>query len=116
MWPPNPTKPQPAPSAGAFLKALHNACPIKITRMLTDNGKEFTDRLFASRERNPSGNHQFDQLCQELGIEHRLTRPHTAQTNGMVERFNRHITDVLKIYRFNSAEDLEQTLIRYVSL
>ena len=49
-----------AASARAFLHALHKACPIQITRVLTDNGKEFTDRLFASRERQPSGNHEFD--------------------------------------------------------
>lgn len=40
-----------AASAERFLKALHTACPIKITRILTDNGKEFTDRLFANRAR-----------------------------------------------------------------
>ncbi|SEJ31998.1 Integrase core domain-containing protein [Nitrosomonas eutropha] len=51
----------------------------------------------------------FDQLCQELGIEHRLTRPRTAQTNGMVERFNGRIADVLKTHRFNSAEDEPET-------
>ena len=61
-----------AASARTFLRALHNACPIRITKLLTDNGKEVTDRLFASREREPSGNHEFDQLCQELSIEHRL--------------------------------------------
>ena len=61
-----------AASARTFLRALHNACPIRITKLLTDNGKEDTDRLFASREREPSGNHEFDQLCQELSIEHRL--------------------------------------------
>ena len=105
-----------AASARAFLNALHKACPIKINKLLTDNGKEFTDRLFASREREPSGNHEFDQLCQELGIEHRLTKPRTPRTNGMVERFNGRIADVLKTHRFSSAEDLEQTLLRYVAL
>ena len=105
-----------AASAQAFLKALHKACPLKITKLLTDNGKEFTDRLFASREREPSGNHEFDQLCKELGIEHRLTRPRTPRTNGMVERFNGRIADVLKTHRFNSREDMEQTLLRYVAL
>ena len=105
-----------AASAQAFLKALHKACPLKITKLLTDNGKEFTDRLFASREREPSGNHEFDQLCQELGIEHRLTKPRTPRTNGMVERFNGRIADVLKTHRFNSREDMEQTLLRYVAL
>ena len=105
-----------ATSAQAFLKALHKACPIKINKLLTDNGKEFTDRLFASKEREPSGHHEFDQLCQELGIEHRLTKPRTPRTNGMVERFNGRIADVLKTHRFNSREDMEQTLLRYVAL
>ena len=105
-----------AASARSFLKALHKACPLKIVRLLSDNGKEFTDRLFASRERQPTGNHEFDQLCQELGIEHRLTKPRTPKTNGMVERFNGRISDVLKTNHFNSAEDLEQTLLRYVAL
>ena len=43
-------------------------------------GKEFTDRLFASRARAPSGTHEFDQLCAELGIEHRLTPPKSPQS------------------------------------
>jgi transposase InsO family protein len=102
-----------AASVQAFLKALHKACPIRINKLLTDNGKEFTDRLFASRERQPSGNHEFDQLCQELGIEHRLIKP---RTNGMVERFNGCIADALKTHRFNSREGMEQTLRRYVAL
>jgi hypothetical protein len=105
-----------AASAQAFLRALNKACPIRITKVLTDNGKEFTDRLFASHARAPSGNHEFDQLCQELDIEHRLTQPWTPKTNGMVERFNGRIADVLKTHRFNGREDLEQTLLRYVAL
>ncbi len=40
-----------AASAKSFLQALHKACPIRITRLLTDNGKEFTDPLFASQAR-----------------------------------------------------------------
>ena len=77
-------------------------------------GKEFTDRLFASRARAPSGTHEFDQLCAELGNEHRLTPPKSPLTNGMVERFNGRISDVLKTNRFDSALDLEQTLLRHV--
>ncbi len=99
-----------AASAKAFLNALPKACPIKINKLLTDNGKGFTDRLFASKEREPSGHHEFDQLCQELDIEPRLTRPRTPKTNGMVERFNRRIAGVLKSHRFNSREDMQQTL------
>jgi len=37
-----------------------------------DNGKEFTDRLFGLRKRAATGKHEFDQLCGDLGIEHRL--------------------------------------------
>ena len=105
-----------AASARSFLRALHKACPIRIDRLLTDHGKEFTDRLFASRERQPTGNHEFDQLCTALGIEHRLTRPRTPKTNGMVERFNGRIGDVLRTHRFLSSEDMEQTLLRYTHL
>jgi len=51
-----------------------------------------------------------------LGIEHRLTKPKTPQTNGMVERFNGRIAEVLATWRYDSAQDLETTLLRYVSL
>jgi transposase InsO family protein len=130
-----------AANARRFLRDLHRACPIRITKILTpshrlqandcramDNGKEFTDRLFASRARAPSGEHEFDLLCAELGIEHRPTPPKSPQTNGIplvhfqctagqrVERFNGRISDVLKTNRFDSALDLEQTLMRYVHL
>ncbi|MFM9429115.1 transposase InsO family protein [Variovorax sp. GrIS 2.14] len=104
-----------AASARSLLKAVHAACPLKIVKLLTDNGKEFTDRLFASREREPTGAHEFDRLCTELGIEHRLTKPRTPKINGMVERFNGRIGDVLKTHHFHSGEDLEHTLLRYVA-
>ena len=105
-----------AASAKAFLAAVRRAAPFKIRTILTDNGKEFTDRLFGSRSRQPTGEHEFDQLCQSLGIEHRLTKPKTPQTNGMVERFNGRLSQVLRSHHFNSAEDLEKTLHRFVWL
>ncbi|MCW0422877.1 hypothetical protein NB713_000820 [Xanthomonas sacchari] len=40
--------------------AIHKACSIRIEKLLTDNGKEFTHCLFASKEREPSGQHEFD--------------------------------------------------------
>src|SRR5690606_37177555 len=52
----------------------------------------------------------------ELGIEHRLTRPKRPQTNGMVERFNGRIADILRTHHFRSGEELEATLLRYVWL
>jgi hypothetical protein len=47
--------------------------------MLTGNGKEFTGRLFY-RDKQASSQHEFDQLCAALSIEHRLTRPRAAKT------------------------------------
>lgn len=105
-----------AANARRFLRDLSRACPIRIAKILTGNGKEFSDRLFASRARAASGTHEFDQICAALGIEHRLTPPKSPPTNGMVERFNGRIADALKINRFDSALDLKQTLIRYVAL
>ena len=40
-----------AANAWRFRRDLERACPLKITRILTDNGKEFTDRLFGLRKR-----------------------------------------------------------------
>jgi len=105
-----------AAAARSFLNALAKAAPFKIRTILTDNGTEFTDRLFGARAKQPSGEHELDRLCQALGIEHRLTRPKTPQTNGMVERFNGRLEQVLRTHRFNSAEDLATTLHRYVWL
>ena len=73
-------------------------------------------RLIASRARARSGTDEFDQLCTELGIEHRLTPPKSPQTTGMVERFNGRIEEVLRSHHFRSGDKLETTLHRYVLL
>jgi transposase InsO family protein len=72
-----------AANARRFLHDLERACPIRINHILTDNGKEFTDRLFGLRKRSATGTHDFDRLCTDLDIEHRLTPPMRPQTNGM---------------------------------
>ena len=105
-----------AANARRFLRDLERACPIRIRTVLTDNGKEFTDRLFGLRKHGPLGKHEFDRLCSYLGIEHRLTPPQHPQTNGMVERFNGRIEEVLQSHRFRSGEELETTLHRYALL
>ena len=102
-----------AKSAQAFLKALLKKAPFKIRKILTDNGKEFTDRFSAAGERQPTGDHPFDQVCQEAHIEHRLIPPRHPQTNGMVERFNGRIAEILRSERFDSSADLKQTLENY---
>jgi transposase InsO family protein len=57
-----------------------------------------------------------DDYLSNTGEDCSLTPPKSPQTNGMVERFNGRISDVLKTNRFDSALDLEQTLMRYVHL
>ena len=89
---------------------------MRIQTILTDNGKEFTDRLFGLRKRAATGAHEFDKLCAALEIEHRLTPPKSPQTNGIVERFNGRIEEVLQSHHFPSGEDLQTTLHRYVWL
>lgn len=105
-----------ARDARASLERLLTAAPFKVSTVLTDNGKEFTDRFCASGERQPTGNHPFDRLCARRAIAHRSIKPAHPQTNGMVERFNGRISEVLTTRRFRSGEHLEDTLTRYVSL
>ncbi|WP_300085495.1 IS481 family transposase [uncultured Nitrosomonas sp.] len=95
-----------------FLQHLQQAAPMKITKVLTDNGSQFTDR-FTNQKRQASGKHQFDVRCKALDIEHRLCPPRHPQTNGMVERFNGRISEVLHQTRFASAAQLEATLMNY---
>jgi transposase InsO family protein len=50
--------------------------------VLTDNGKQFTDRF------GKGGEVLFDRICRENGIVHRLTQPASPTTTGKVERFH----------------------------
>lgn len=50
--------------------------------VLTDNGKQFTDRF------GKGGEVLFDRICRDNGIVHRLTEPRSPTTTGKVERFH----------------------------
>ena len=102
-------------SSTDFLRRLHAAAPMRILKMLTDNGSQFTDR-FTGQGKQPSGQHAFDRECTRMSIEHRLIKLRHPQTNGMVERFNGRISDILATTRFRSREDLQTTLQRYAKL
>lgn len=102
-------------TACRFLDAVCAKAPFRICKLLTDNDGAFTDR-FTQPRKQPSGRHPFDRRCAEHGIVHRLAPPRHPQTNGMVERFNGRISDVLASTRFRSRDDLETTLRRYVIL
>jgi transposase-like protein/transposase len=102
-------------NASSFLENLIKKAPFKISKILTDNGCEFTDR-FQRPDKTPSGNHLFDQTCTENNIEHRLIKPYNQQTNGMVERFNGRISEVIQQTRFISAQELKKTIMNYLRL
>jgi hypothetical protein len=51
-------------------------------RVLTDNGKQFTDRF------GSGGEVLFDKICRRNGIAHRLTQPRSPTTTGKIERFH----------------------------
>lgn len=105
-----------ATAASGFFKRLIDQAPFTITQVLTDNGKEFTDRFCATGQRQPTGAHAFDWVCADNHLEQRLTTPRSPQTNGMVERFNGRIADVLRTHRFDSAASLKATLKRFLYL
>ena len=106
-----------AVNARSFLKDVAKRAPFRIYKLLTDNGKEFTDRLFReNKERAPTGKHVFDKQCAEHGIEHRLTKPRSPQTNGMVERFNGRISGILKDTRLENRAHLENVLKDYLQI
>jgi transposase InsO family protein len=90
------------------LRALVEAVPYDIHTVLTDNGQQF-----CHAPRNRSGptalysRHMFDRVCDELGIEHRLTKPNHPWTNGQVERMNRTLKDAtVKRYHYESHDQL----------
>lgn len=67
-----------------FLAKVRQACPVKIVKLLTDNGSQFTDRFTAGgKKKEFGGTHVFDRLCKQFGIEHRLIPPRHPQTNGI---------------------------------
>ncbi len=105
-----------AQTANEFLSRLIDKAPFTINKILTDNGKEFTDRFCATGERQPTGRHPFDKTCQVHNIVHRLIKPRHPQTNGMIERFNGRIAEILNTYHFDSSQTLSQTILRYVRL
>jgi transposase InsO family protein len=98
--------------ATAFLKALIEAVPYKIHTLLTDNGIQFCD--LPKHRSGPTARwrtHMFDLLCQQHGIEHRLTKPNHPWTNGQVERMNRTLKEAtVNRYHYETNEQLKAHL------
>jgi transposase InsO family protein len=93
--------------AAQFLCHLVAAVPYKIHTVLTDNGIQFTNR----KRDQYAFHHSFDCVCQEYGIEHRLTETNHPWTNGQVERMNRTLKDAtVKKYYYQTHQHLKEHL------
>ena len=98
-------------AAAQFLRDLIAAVPYKIHTLLTDNGIQFTNR---KRDVHAFA-HIFDRVCDENGIEHRLTKVKHPWTNGQVERMNRTIKDAtVKRFHYDSHDQLTRHLRDFI--
>ncbi|GHT95800.1 hypothetical protein FACS1894122_13630 [Alphaproteobacteria bacterium] len=96
--------------ATSFLKNLIKAVPYKIHRILTDNGAQFTYKYLKTKKV-----HDFDSICKENWIIHKLTKPAHPWTNGQVERMNRTIKEAtVKKYYYENSEQLEKHLNDFI--
>lgn len=66
-----------------------HGCP---KELLTDQGTHFVNELL-------------DTMCNRLGVKHRLSTPYHPQTNGLVERFNRTLCEILARYSGEYEDD-----------
>lgn len=103
-------------NAEDFMELCLAFFPFEITHVLTDNGLEFTNRLIKSKKgklcEKPS---KLDIICKENNIDHRLTKPNTPKTNGMVERVNGTIkngTILKEIY--SNKEEMNNALMAFL--
>lgn len=103
-------------NARRFLRDLRRAAPMQITRMITGRCKEFSASVFDPLGRIPTANHEFDQLCAELGIEGRQTTHQGSDEGERSNPVNSRIDDVLQVHHFRSTETLNEIILRYVSV
>lgn len=92
-----------------FVVKLEQLMGLKINTIQTDNGPEFVNNQIETNL--PT---LFEKTLEQLGINHRRTRPYSPWQNGKVERS--HKIDGERFYsrnEFKSVEDLKKKLKRY---
>lgn len=98
-------------TAAQFLRNVIAAVPYTIHTVLTDNGIQFANR----RSDRYAFEHIFGRVCQEHGIEHRLTKVKHPWTNGQVERMNRTIKEAtVKRFHYEAHAQLRQHLAHFI--
>lgn len=107
-----------AENAADFMNRVRLFFPFILEIVLTDNGKEFSNKLYKGRGGASTDKEgKFDAACGDK-TEHRLTNPGSPKTNGMVERANLTIKKAT-VHRVNYqslqelSDDLDQFLVYY---
>ncbi len=107
--------------AAQFLRDLVEAVPYAIHRVLTDNREAIPRRDVSEADRGIQFTarkqdiwdmqHIRDRVCDEHGIEHRLTKVNHPWTNGQVERMNRTLKDAtVKRHHYENHDELRTHL------
>jgi transposase InsO family protein len=94
-------------ASSVFIEKVKKSFPFKIKCVQTDNGLEFTNRLNWNQGMRRKAT-LFEKKLEEIGIEHKVIKPHTPRHNGKVERSHR--KDQERFYYekvFYSLEDLK---------
>lgn len=105
-----------ATSTEDFMEKCLEFFPVYITHILTDNGLEFTNRLIKSKKGNLcEKSSKMDKKCTKYNIEHRLTKPATPKTNGMVERANGTIKNntILKT-KYQNEQQMKKDIMEFL--
>jgi transposase InsO family protein len=76
-------------AATQFLEHVLAQLPYRVEAVMTDNDMMFTMRYAFYSDRLT----RFEQVLKSAGIEHRLIRPRSPESNGKVERFIKTIDD-----------------------
>lgn len=99
-----------------FMDKCLDFFPFKITHILTDNGLEFTNRLLMSKKGKPCQKpSKMDDKCAQNNIEHRLTKPATPKTNGMVERVNGTIkNNTILRKKYKNKQEMSMDLMHFL--
>jgi transposase InsO family protein len=102
-------------TATAFLDLTLAQCPFKVTKILTDNGIEFSYNPLPDKQKPKDKAHPFVALCEARGIEHRTTLVRHPWTNGMVEAMNKKVkANTVQRFHYNDVGQLMTHLYHYL--
>ncbi len=99
-------------ASAAFMRSVVQAFPYQSRKVLTDNGVAFAKNASTKWD---TMRHPLDRMCDEHGIEHRLTKPYHPWTNGQVERMNRTVKDATtKAFHYSTADSLRTRVLIFL--